>query len=120
MNDSTAAATLERPSALAKVRSLREQADKLAAEAKEDALAAAEKAVSVLNELGLTYRLVEGHENHRVSNGRAVRRQKRDVPCPVCHFKTEPPHDGRFHRAQSTKKPFTDAELNERHLSKVE
>src|SRR5271154_7128389 len=103
----------EKVSALEKVRQLREQADNLIAEAKAEALGKAEKAVAELIELGFTYRLVEGEEPQRRSSGKAVTRQRRDIPCSICHFKTDPPHDGRLHRSQATKKPFTAAELKE-------
>jgi hypothetical protein len=42
-----------------------------------------------------------------------------DLPCPICKFKTTPHHDGRMHRSQKTKKPFTTEDLMERHLTKV-
>ena len=112
--------TLEKLSVLEKVRSLREQSDELQASVKIDALAVANKAVSVLNELGFRYRLVEGRKaNFTRSRGKGVTIQMRDFPCPICHFKTVPPHDGRLHRSQNPKKPLTTAELKERHLSKV-
>ena len=34
-------------------------------------------------------------------------------------FKTTPHHDGRMHRSQKSKKPFTAEELMARHLAKV-
>lgn len=34
-----------------------------------------------------------------------------DRPCPICEFKTVPPHDARRHRGQSEKRPFTAEEL---------
>jgi hypothetical protein len=42
-----------------------------------------------------------------------------DEPCPICNFRTDPPHDGRSHRGQSKKKPFTPEELEEKELTKV-
>jgi hypothetical protein len=41
-------------------------------------------------------------------------RELKDVPCPICAFKTNPPHDGRSHRRQGGKadvKKFSQAEL---------
>ena len=110
--------TSKESSALEKVRSLREQADKLMTEAKAEALEKAQHAVTELNELGFNYRLSEAQEETRKRS--APTRQRRDVPCPICHFKTDPPHDGRLHRSQSTKKPFTAAELKERNLARTE
>lgn len=104
--------------ALEKVRSLRDQADKLMVEAKAEALEKAEKAVTELNDLGFSYKLSEGQQETR--KRATSTRQRRDVPCPICHFKTDPPHDGRLHRSQATKKPFTAAELKERELTKTE
>jgi hypothetical protein len=39
--------------------------------------------------------------------------------CPVCEFQTSPPHDGRTHRNQKKKAPFSAAELKEKGLAKV-
>ena len=39
--------------------------------------------------------------------------------CPMCHFKTSPSHDARSHRVQSPKRPFTDAELSAKGMTKV-
>ena len=47
-----------------------------------------------------------------------ARRRKQDAPCRVCGYRTVPPHDGRNHRGQDPKRPFSDAELAARGLSK--
>jgi hypothetical protein len=39
--------------------------------------------------------------------------------CPICEFQTSPPHDGRTHRNQKKKGPFSAAELKEKGLVKV-
>jgi hypothetical protein len=39
--------------------------------------------------------------------------------CPICEFQTMPPHDGRTHRNQKKKGPFSAAELKEKGLVKV-
>jgi hypothetical protein len=90
------------------------------------ALDIAEKAVAELNVLGFHYTLTEGASTSTpraprkaVSKAQASKRQARDLPCPICHFKTTPHHDGRMHRSQKTKKPFTVEELMEKHLAKV-
>jgi DNA-binding protein H-NS len=41
------------------------------------------------------------------------------VACPICEFQTAPPHDGRTHRNQKKKAPFSAAELTEKGLAKV-
>ena len=111
-------------SVLDELKALNEQRDKLLEAAKREALEKAEKAVAELNELGFHYSLVEGAvrapRKARAATGtEAPQRQARDVPCPICHFKTDPHHDGRAHRSQKTKKPFTDTELAKLSLTKV-
>ena len=111
---------------LEKLKALDAQRAQLMEDAKKEALDNAEKAVAELNELGFDYRLVEGASTSttarapRKPSSQAPKRQARDVPCPICHFKTTPHHDGRMHRSQKTKKPFSVEELMERHLAKVE
>jgi hypothetical protein len=109
---------------LDKIRALDDERAKLLDDAKKEALEAAHKAVSDLNELGFNYRLVEGPSTSTArrpprerSDGEA--RQARDVPCPICEFKTTPHHDGRAHRSQEPKRPFTVEELSEKGLTQV-
>jgi hypothetical protein len=108
---------------LEKLKALDAQRATLLDDAKKEALDKAEKAVAELNELGFHYTLTEGASPakapRRASQAQAPKRQVRDVPCPICHFKTTPHHDGRMHRSQKTKKPFTVEELMEKHLAKV-
>jgi hypothetical protein len=112
---------------LEKLKALDEQRAQLLEGAKKEALDNAERAVADLNELGFHYSLVEGASStsparaprKTSSQAQAPKRQARDLPCPICHFKTTPHHDGRMHRSQKTKKPFTVEELMERQLTKV-
>ena len=112
---------------LEKLKALDAQRAQLLDDAKKEALDNAEKAVAELNELGFHYTLTEGASTSTTpraprkaaSKAQATKRQPRDVPCPICHFKTTPYHDGRLHRSQKSKKPFTVEELMERHLTKV-
>jgi hypothetical protein len=111
---------------LEKLKALDAQRAQLLDGAKKEALENAEKAVAELNELGFHYTLTEGAtvsaspaRAPRKTASQAPKRQARDVPCPICHFKTTPHHDGRMHRAQKSKKAFTVEELMERHLAKV-
>jgi hypothetical protein len=110
-------------SVLEKLKALDEQRAELLEGAKKEVLDNAEKAVAELNELGFNFRLVEGATSTarapRKAASQAPKRQARDLPCPICHFKTTPHHDGRMHRSQKTKKPFTVEELMEKHLAKV-
>ena len=109
---------------LEKLKALDVQRTQLLEGAKKEALDNAEKAVAELNELGFHYSLVEGEAASprapRKASPTGIKRQPRDVPCPICHFKTTPHHDGRLHRNQKNKKPFTVEELMEKHLTKVE
>jgi hypothetical protein len=113
-------------SVLEKLKALDAQRAQLLEGAKKEALDNAEKAVAELNELGFHYTLTEGASVStsparapRKTASQAPRRQARDLPCPICHFKTTPHHDGRMHRSQKSKKAFTVEELMEKHLAKV-
>ena len=112
-------------SVLEKLKALDAQRAELLEPAKKEALDNAEKAVAELNALGFHYSLVEDASTlsaaraPRKAASQAPQRQARDVPCPVCHFKTTPHHDGRMHRSQKPKKPFNIEELMEKGLTKV-
>jgi hypothetical protein len=113
-------------SVLEKLKALDAQRATLLEDAKKEALDKAEKAVAELNELGFHYSVTEGASvpvstprAPRKASSQAPKRQARDVPCPICHFKTTPHHDGRMHRSQKSKKAFTIEELMERGLTKV-
>jgi hypothetical protein len=107
-------------SLLEKLRSLDEQRAKLLADVKAEGLEKAEKAIAELNELGFRYRLVEGAlPSAKLAGTSEPKRAHKDVPCPICGFKTDALHDGRAHRSQVSKKPFTAAELTEKGLKKV-
>ena len=109
-------------SILEKLKALDTQRAQLLEGAKKEALDKAEKAVAELNELGFDYSLVEGAspaKAPRRAASQAPKRQARDLPCPICNFKTTPHHDGRMHRSQKTKRPFSVEELLEKGLTKV-
>jgi hypothetical protein len=113
---------------LERLKALDAERAQLLNDAKKEALDNAQRAVADLNELGFDYRLVEGATAPTAPPARAPRkataqppkRQPRDLPCVVCKFRTLPHHDGRMHRSQKIKKPFSVEELMERHLTKVE
>jgi hypothetical protein len=113
---------------LEKLKALDAERATLLGDAKKEALDNAERAVAELNELGFHYTLTEGASTpsaspraprKATSTDQAPKRQARDLPCPICHFKTTPHHDGRMHRSQKSKQPFTVEELMEKHLAKV-
>jgi hypothetical protein len=113
---------------LEKLKALDAQRAQLLEDAKKEALDNAEKAVAGLNELGFHYTLTEGaspstasptRAPRKASKAQALKRQARDVPCPICHFKTTPHHDGRMHRSQKSKHPFSVEELMEKGLTRV-
>jgi hypothetical protein len=112
-------------SALEKLKALDLQRTELLEGAKKEALDNAEKAIAELNELGFHYSLAEGAATAsparapRKAGSQTPKRQARDVACPICHFKTTPHHDGRMHRSQKAKKPFSVEELMEKGLTKV-
>ena len=109
-------------SVLEKLKALDAQRAQLLEGAKKEALDKAEKAVAELNELGFDYSLVEGASTAKAPRraaSQAPKRQARDLPCPICNFKTIPHHDGRMHRSQKTKRPFSVEELLEKGLTKV-
>lgn len=113
-------------SVLEKLKALDAQRAELVEGAKREALALVEKAVADLNSLGFHYSLIEEGESEprkaltrpKPERGEA-KRQTKDAPCSICHFKTAPPHDARSHRGQKEKRPFTVEELMEKGLSKV-
>ena len=106
-------------SVLQELKALDEKRAKLLEGAKSEALEKAHKAIAELNELGLHYTLSEGTQPTSKRPENQSKRPQKDVPCSICHYKTNPLHDGRAHRSQEPKKPFTAAELTERGLAKV-
>lgn len=101
--------------ALEQLKELEFQKNKILEEAKAEALHKIEELLEDLASLGLHYELVRtGGRSDKVS--KATRQMKQ---CTICGFDTSPPHDGRKHRAQDKKKPFTASELDELGLHKI-
>jgi hypothetical protein len=102
--------------ALEQIKKLDDQKNKLRDQAKHEGLSRAMEAIEEVNALGYNYSISE-----RASGGRRGGvRQKKDAPCPICKFKTNPAHDGRRHRSQGNKKTaFTNSELAALGYSKV-
>jgi hypothetical protein len=102
--------------ALEQIKKLDDQKNKLRDQAKMEGLARAHEAIEEVNALGFNYSIGE----RAAGRGRVGVRQKKDAPCPICKFKTNPPHDGRRHRSQGAKKTaFTNSELSALGYSKV-
>ena len=88
-------------------------------QAKEEALKKATDAITDLIALGLDYQLTNGTAKPAKTGTAKVLGTAKDVPCPVCEFLTIPPHNGRAHKNQKKKTPFSAAELKERGLVRV-
>jgi hypothetical protein len=108
-------------SAMEEIRELRAQIEGKTQEAKEQALDNASEAISVLRELGLDNDTILKQLGFRGGATRDSRegRPPRDEPCPICQFRTDPPHDGRTHRGQTKKGPFVAKELQAKGLTKL-
>jgi hypothetical protein len=110
----------EKQSVFQQIKKLDEERTKLLESAKADALARAEEAINELTALGFDYELAErargtAHKTRTARKASAPNHHPKGT-CPICEYATKPPHDKRSHRAQTRKKPFTDAELAERNL----
>ena len=101
--------------------------------AKKEALVDAKKAIDVLNSLGGNYTLIDKDTKKNApkfsatttrgrrsgTKSRKGTRKPKDASCPICNFRTSPPHDRRTHRMQENKKPFSKRELSKRGYSIV-
>lgn len=101
-------------SVIDQLKALDEQRTKLLDGARSEALQKAQAAVDELNELGFSYVLREGDgRGKRAGSRKGTRQVDPNKACPICGFITDPPHDGRAHRAQGEKKrPFSADELS--------
>src|SRR3954447_16573872 len=111
-------------SALDRLKALDEERNQLLQGAKSEAMDRANEAISELNALGFSYRLTQrdggGRQGSSGSTGRKGTRQvNAERACPICGFRTEPPHDARRHRGQAEKRPFTDEELEANGMRRV-
>lgn len=103
---------------VARIKELDKERSQLLTTAKKEALDRANEAIADLNALGFSYTL--SGEGAAPRRGRKGMRQVKDAACPVCKFKTAPPHDARKHRGQGKrKKAFTVSELQELGLKKA-
>jgi len=106
--------------------------------AKDEALSDVHKAIDTLKSLGLHFELVAKGNNapaiiqpKHIKTKSVVKKAKKrkgsrlgtrtpaNVACPICSFKTNPPHDRRSHRFQAYKKAFTQKELSAKGMKKI-
>jgi hypothetical protein len=109
-------------SAIEEIKELKARLEGMAEHAKAEALVKAKEAISVLRELGIDSDAILkelGFRGQAKDQESGVKRPPKDEPCPICNFKTDPPHNGRSHRGQTTKKPFTADELEQKGMTKV-
>jgi hypothetical protein len=116
-------------SAIDEIKELKAQLQSKTDQVRGEALERAKEGISVLRDLGIDDDMIvkelglEGRKKAakgaRVMPTKNGRTGPKDEPCPICTFRTDPPHDGRSHRGQSKKKPFTAEELGEKGLTKV-
>jgi hypothetical protein len=109
-------------SAIEEINDLTARIESMAERAKAGALAKTNEAINVLRELGIDNDgiLKElGFKGPAKDQGSKAGRAPKDELCPVCNFKTAPPHNARSHRSQTTKKPFTADELEQKGMTKV-
>ena len=106
-------------SAIQRIKDLDAERASIFDQAKEEALEKAKAAVAQLNGLGLNYTLTNGAGKAAKAGPGKGKRTIKAAACPICEFQTTPPHDGRTHRNQKKKGPFSAAELKEKGLVKV-
>jgi hypothetical protein len=106
-------------SAIQRIKDLDAERASIFDHAKEEVLEKAKAAVAELNALGLSYTLSNSAGKQAKAGPGKGKRTITAAACPICEFQTTPPHDGRTHRSQKKKSPFSAAELKEKGLVKV-
>ena len=107
-------------SAIEEIKELKARLESITEQAKTEALDQASEAIGFLRVLGLDNDTILKELGFR---GRAKAESRegtppKDEPCQICHFRTDRPHDGRTHRGQTKKKPFTPKELRRKGTDK--
>lgn len=107
--------------AIGQIKQLQAQMMELREKAKEEALAKVHAALEELNSLGFNFTVTEkGVRAGKPAKAGKVKRPLKDADCPVCGFKTSPPHDRRAHRhMENPDKPFTKKQLEDKGLTRV-
>jgi hypothetical protein len=110
-------------SAIEEIKELKAQLQSRTETVRTEALQKANEAICVLRDLGIDDNTIlkdlgckGGAKAQKIKDGRTG---PKDEPCPMCHFRTDPPHDGRSHRGQTKKKPFTAEQLEEKGLTRI-
>jgi hypothetical protein len=91
------------------------QIAEIAATIKEEALRKANEAIAEMKTIDLNYVFCE--EGEKPSG---VKKGAQTGQCLICKFMTNPPHGGRTHKSQTEKRAFTDEELKQRNLVRVQ
>lgn len=104
--------------AIDKLKQLDAERQALIESVKEEHLQVIDAAIKALAEIGLYYEVIVVSD---VAPKTAKQvRTKKGGPCKECKFETLPPHDGRAHRKQNPKAPFSDAELKKLGLKRID
>jgi DNA repair exonuclease SbcCD ATPase subunit len=109
-------------SVIEEIKELKARIESMTEQAKAEALDKASEAIAFLRMLGLDNDTILKELGFR---GRTKVKESREgtppeeEPCPICNFRTDPPHDGRSHRGQTKKRPLTTEELEKKGLTKV-
>jgi hypothetical protein len=109
-------------SAIEEIKELKARVESMTEQAKTEALDKASEAIGFLRELGLdndTILKELGFRGRATAKGSREEKPPNEEPCPICHVRTDPPHDGRAHRGQTKKRPFTAEELEQKGLTKL-
>jgi hypothetical protein len=109
-------------SVIEEVKELKARVESLTAQAKAEALDEANGAIGFLRELGIDDDAILkelGFRGRAKTQESGKGRPPKDEPCPICNFRTDPPHDGRSHRGQAKKKPLSAEELEQKEMTKV-
>ena len=112
-------------SSIERVKQLQKEAAALMNSARKEAMDKINAALAELRDLGFHYFVSEKSSQKRKGRSapdrKGTRRVKADTVCPICKFKTSPPHDARKHRFTQgkKKKPFSPKELQELGLKKM-
>jgi hypothetical protein len=112
-------------SVIEEIKELKAQIESKTERAKTEALEKAKEGISVLQDLGIDNDTIlkelgfRGRNTPKAAKAKEGRTGAKDEPCPICNFKTDPPHDGRSHRGQSKKRPLSAEELEQKGLTKV-
>ena len=111
-------------SVIDEIRELKARVQSKTEHAKAEALESAREAINFLRELGIDNDTILKELGFRARTKSTKEKASKptrlkDESCPICVFRTDPPHNGRSHRGQSKKRPFTLEELEEKGLTRV-